>query len=220
MSNNALRYSDSMIPQIRDASCHGTSPAEIFETFSKNPGIGLLCLDNDDETILLLHHPAIIGGSWLQSEKKLVALSGFDAQATAIRLKESSIIDVKYKVPHWTEIHEALQNDIPLQDLKGKKDLFLYKNIVPIPHSLVKTFLGLSQFDPIFVAKSMLNTMLACASNNSNISSNHDNSLDLTASPSSDDANPPLDGDTPMKSAIDVSPNADETYITPSICNN
>jgi hypothetical protein len=219
MSNNALKYSDSMIPQIRDAGCHGTPLIEIFETFSKNPGIGLLCLDTDAETILLLHHPAILGGSWLQSKKKLVALSGFEAQATAIHLKESSIIDVKQKVPLWHEIQEALQNDMPLQELKGKKELFLYKNIVPIPHSLVKTFLGLSQFDPNFVAKSLYSAMLAQATENLTISSTPDNRLDLMASPTSEDNNPSADDDTNMDSSTNVSPSAEEPYITPIICN-
>jgi hypothetical protein len=67
--------------------------------FSKNPGIGFLCLDSDEESILLLHHPALIGGSWLQTEKKLVALSGFNHKATALCVKEKSIVDVKHKVP-------------------------------------------------------------------------------------------------------------------------
>ncbi len=97
MGNNALKYSDTMLPVVRDAGSHGTIPFEFFEMFSKNLGIGLLCLDADAESILLLQNPAIIGGSWYQSEKKLVALLGFDQKAVALRLTEPYIVDVKQK---------------------------------------------------------------------------------------------------------------------------
>jgi hypothetical protein len=90
-------------------------PFEIFETFSKNPGIGFLCLDADAEMILLLHNPAIVGGSWIQSKKKLVALSGFDHKAVALCLTAQSIVDVKHKVPLWKDIQATLENGSSLQ---------------------------------------------------------------------------------------------------------
>jgi len=148
MENKSLNYSDNLLPQLRTTGSPGSSPFEIFETLSKNPGIGLLCLDADDETIMILHNPAIIGGSWLQSEKKTVALSGFDSRATAIHLKERSILDIRQKVPQWIDIQEAIENSTPLQELKGKKELFFYKNIIPIPNMLVQSFLNLQDFDP------------------------------------------------------------------------
>jgi len=122
MENNALRYSNNMLSQIREAGGPGSSPFEIFETFSKNPGIGFLCLDADDETLLLIHNPTVIGGSWYQADKKLVALSGFDTSPTAIRLKETSLVDVKQKVPLWKDIQSALENGTPLHDVKCKKE--------------------------------------------------------------------------------------------------
>ncbi len=95
---------------------------------------------------LMLHNPAVIGGTWFQSEKKLVALSGFGTKATDLCLKEKSIMDVKQKVPLWKEVQEALAKNTPLQDLKGKKELFLYKNLIPVQHSFVKAFLEIEKF--------------------------------------------------------------------------
>ena len=122
MENKSLNYSDNLLPQLRTTGSPGSSPFEIFETLSKNPGIGLLCLDADDETIMILHNPAIIGGSWLQSEKKTVALSGFDSRATAIHLKERSILDIRQKVPKWIDIQEPIY-----KDKKEKRNCFSTK---------------------------------------------------------------------------------------------
>ncbi len=214
MDNTALTYSDGMLTQIRDVASHGTPPFEIFETISKNPGIGFLCLDTDDETMLLLHHPTVIGGTWVQAEKKLVALSGFGSTATALRLKEKSIVDVKQKVPLWQEIHDALLNDTPLQDLKSKKELFLYKNIIPIPHSFVKTFLALEKFDPNSVAKSLYSTMLAQASEIHPHSPNQ--ATDLETSTTNEDS----DDDDSDETLTDTVPTlSEDTHITPITCN-
>lgn len=48
---------------------------------------------------MLLRHPALLSGSWTQTETKLLALSGFDHKATTLHLKEKPIVDVKQKVP-------------------------------------------------------------------------------------------------------------------------
>jgi hypothetical protein len=63
----------------------------IFETISKNPGIGLLCLDSDGENINMFHNPGIIGGTWFQSEQKLVSILYFHEKAIAVKIKESLI---------------------------------------------------------------------------------------------------------------------------------
>jgi hypothetical protein len=195
IDNNALKYSDDMLSQIREAGSHGTSPVEIFETFSKNPGIGLLCLDADDETLLMLHNPTVIGGTWYQSEKKLVALSGFDSKATALRIKEKSIIDIKQKVPLWKDILDALANSKPLQDIKGKKELFHYKNIVPVPHSLLKAFLDLKQFDPNSVAQALYAMSLVQASEIQDHPSTQGKPSESSPSSSSDDSESTVDDD-------------------------
>ncbi len=76
---------------------------------SKNPGIGLLCLDADGDKLLLLHNPTVLEGSWLQTDTKLVTLSGFDSKTMAGKIKESSIIDTKQKILKWQDIQDAIE---------------------------------------------------------------------------------------------------------------
>ena len=47
MENATLKYTDTIIQKVRDTVVPGTEAPKIFETISKNPGIGLLCLDAD-----------------------------------------------------------------------------------------------------------------------------------------------------------------------------
>jgi hypothetical protein len=133
--NHSLDYSNKIIPQIRDLANIESTTSSIFETISKNPGIGLLCLDSDGENITMFHNPAIIGGSWSQSEQKLVAILGFHKKAVAIKIKESSIIGTKQKVPTIDKILKTIENKQPLKELKTKRlaEMFQYKNIIPVP---------------------------------------------------------------------------------------
>jgi hypothetical protein len=111
--NHSLDYSNKIISQIRDLANFESTTSLIFETISKKPGIGLLCLDSDGENITMFHNPAIIGGSWFQSEQKLVAILGFHEKAVAIKIKESSIIGIKQKVPTIDEILKTVKTKSP-----------------------------------------------------------------------------------------------------------
>jgi hypothetical protein len=93
----------------------------MFEDISKNPGIGLLCLNADGDKMIMLHNPCVIGGSWLQNEIKLVALSGFDSMTVAVKIKDTSIIDTKQKIPRLQDIQDAIITRTPLQNIKGLK---------------------------------------------------------------------------------------------------
>ncbi len=88
-----------------------------------------------------------------------MALSGVDSKTVAVKIKESSIIDTKQKVPKWQDIQDALDSGTPLQHIKGVKDIFLYKNVIPVPYTLVKSFLALTSFDPENVAQALYLTM-------------------------------------------------------------
>ncbi len=215
MDNTALKYSDGLLPQIREVASHGTHPIEIFETISKNLGIGLLCLDTDNETMLMLHHPAVLGGNWIQSKKKLIALSGFGSTAAALRIKEKSVVDVKHKVPLWQDIHDALMNDTPLQDLKGKRELFLYKNIIPVPHSFMKTFLTLEKFDPNSVAQALYSMMISQATKNQPPSTPQVTDLDTSAFSTSQDNDDLADDDYDNDCEDTVPTLSEDDHITP-----
>jgi hypothetical protein len=90
--NCSLDYSNKIVPQITDSANLKSTPSSIFETISKNPGIGLLCLDSDGENINMFHNPGIIGGTWFQSEQMLVSILYFHEKAIAVKIKESLII--------------------------------------------------------------------------------------------------------------------------------
>jgi hypothetical protein len=103
------------------------------------------------------------------ADTKLVALSGFDSKPIAVKIKESSVIDTKHKVPKWQDIQHTIESGNSLKDIKGFKDIYLYKNIIPVPNALVQAYLNLSSFDPGSVALALYNTM-----------SNNDQDTDVT----------------------------------------
>jgi hypothetical protein len=205
LENDKLRYSDSLLPQVRETGNYGLSPSTIFNAISKNPGIGLLCLYADGDKLIMLHNPSIIGGSWLQADTKLVALSGFDSKTIAVKIKESSIIDTKYKVPKWQDIQATIESRTSLKDIKGFKDVYLYKNILPVPNALVRSYLTLSSFDPDSVALAFYNTMCHNDQDSKALS------MDLLASPDPSN-NPDNDETTPLEN--DDSPPSDD-HTTP-----
>jgi hypothetical protein len=109
--------------------------------------------------MIRLHNLGTIGGSWLQDETKLVALLGSDSNPVAVKIKDSSIKDIKPKVPKVEEIQDAIMENISFKNIKGVREIFHYKNIIPVPHALIKSFLSLKQHDPINVAKAF-NTVM------------------------------------------------------------
>jgi hypothetical protein len=52
----SLDYSNKMLPEITASANPDLPPVAIFETISKNPGIGLLCLDMDCKSITMFHN--------------------------------------------------------------------------------------------------------------------------------------------------------------------
>ncbi len=67
--------------------------------------------------MIMLHNPSIIGGSWLQDETKLVALSGFDSMTVAVKIKDTSIIDMKQKISRLQDIQDAITTRMPFQSV-------------------------------------------------------------------------------------------------------
>jgi hypothetical protein len=147
--------------------------------------------------------------------KKPVALSGFDASSTTIHLKETSLVDVKQKVPSWKDIQAALENGTPLHDIKGKKELFFYKNFIPIPHALVKSFLELSEFDPASIAQVFYHIMIVKATKTTSNSTLHKDDLDQANSPSSIDKISNDDEETSQDLNDDAATSNKDPKITP-----
>ncbi len=176
----SLDYSDKMLPEITASANPDLPPGNIFETISKNPGIGLLCLVTDCESITMFHNPGVIGGSWFNSDRKLVALLGLQ-RATAIKIKESSISAIKQRVPKLEEVLDWIQSKKPLKDMpsRGLTELFHFKNIIPVPVSLVHAFIQLEKFDPDLVAQALLSAM---TNSKTDDSSSSDDSLSVDSS--------------------------------------
>jgi len=161
MENNQLEYSNEVYPKIIDSAGIGSSPSKIFETFSKNPGIGFLFQDSDGENLSLFHNPGVIGGNWIQEETKLVALLGFTDKAITVKIQEASMGNIKLKVPSLGDIIQAVVSKKPLKDITNLSELFNYKNFVPIPIKLVRVFLSLSKFDPDSIAQAFLAALVS-----------------------------------------------------------
>jgi hypothetical protein len=58
----------------------------------------------------------------------------------AVKIKDTSIIDMKQKISRLQDIQDATTTRMPFQNVKGLKEIFMYKNVIPVPHALVKSF--------------------------------------------------------------------------------
>ncbi len=149
-----------MIPlKLKSVGDPGQSPTSMFFEISKNPGIGLLSLDATEEHLQLFHNVGTLGGSWIQHETKLFALSGFGSTSTAIQISEKAIKEVKCRAPKLSSLLDHFRDSRPITEAKCAKDSFHYKNILPIPICLVRSFLALDKFDPETVAVAFYQTL-------------------------------------------------------------
>ncbi len=130
-----------------------------FEEISKNPGVSLLSLDPSESKMQLFHHPKFFGGSWSSPEKQLVAVLGIDATATPIEIISKSVKDFKVKSHSLEAFSEVIVDPAALASLSNPKTNFYYKNMIPIPNLLTKTFIKLDQKDPLSVASAFFTAM-------------------------------------------------------------
>jgi hypothetical protein len=66
-------------------------------------GIGL-----SKKKLNLLHHSTILGGSWLNDDVKLVALTGLDKRAVPVKIIPYSVRDIKTGSLKMDDIASAL----------------------------------------------------------------------------------------------------------------
>ncbi len=159
-----------------------------FEEISKNQGISFLSLDPTESYMQLFHHGAIIGGSWNSPAKQLVSVLGFDNEAKPIQIVQKSIKDVKAKSHSVDEFATGLQTQESFEQLRNPKIELVYKNIVPIPHLLTKTFMDLTETDPFSVAKAFFDQMFQY-----DCQLNKDQQIpDLTNEEATDENSPPI----------------------------
>ncbi|MFO0446225.1 MAG: hypothetical protein ACK524_05485 [Planctomyces sp.] len=95
LKNPTIEISNSLLQPIRNSVSPSTDFAELISEISKNAGITLLALDASEGNLQLIHHPTVLGGNWANKSKKIVAILGFEDDATPIKIIEKSIKKIK-----------------------------------------------------------------------------------------------------------------------------
>jgi hypothetical protein len=129
--------------------------------FQKNHGISFLSIDSSETRLQLLHHPSLIGGSWISPEQQLVAVLGCDEDARPVEIVRKSLKDVKGKSHSFHKFALGLDSVETFHGLRNPKLDFHYKNLIPLPHSLTKNFIELPTTDPVTVAIAFFNAIIA-----------------------------------------------------------
>ncbi len=122
-SNNSLDSSNNQLIRIKDSVGPSIAFLTSFEEISKNPGIYFLSLDPSEWTL------------------QLVSILKFDNDAKPIQLIQKSVKDMKVKSHSFEEFASSIENCASFENMKNPKLDFPYKNILPIPNLLTKTFI-------------------------------------------------------------------------------
>jgi hypothetical protein len=123
-------------------------------------GISFLSLDPSELEMQLFHHGTILGGSCSDPVKHLIAILASDSEAKLIQIPPKFIKDLKLKTNSTDEFFLSLSSEEEFVTLKTPKTEFIYKNIIPLPNLLTKTFLELDLKDPINVAMNFLKIII------------------------------------------------------------
>jgi hypothetical protein len=91
--------------------------------------------------------------------KQPLSILGFEDDAKPIQLIQKSVKDVKAKSFSYEEFASNIENCTSFENIKNPKQDFQYKNILPIPNLLTKTFMDLPSTDPYSVARAFFEQM-------------------------------------------------------------
>jgi len=105
---------------------------------SKNPVITLLALDASKGNLQLFHHSTILGGNWANKTEKIVAIQGFENDASPIKLIDKLIKESKGKTSSISKFGETMGDESKLRNLKNLKTDFHYMNIIPYDDKITK----------------------------------------------------------------------------------
>jgi hypothetical protein len=185
--NPILEYLNKHLKTIQDSVNPQVKFIESAQEISKNPGVTLLALDASEGLLQIFHHPTVLGGNWIKKSEKIVAVLGFQDDASQVKLIEKSIKESKGKTPSLEKFSECMGDDNPFRNLKNLKTDYHYLNVIPLPHLLTKTFLTLKSTDPISVAIAFFHAMHDFDTN-ATVDSNKEN--DITSLPFEDSTTP------------------------------
>lgn len=211
LNEDSLDYLDNELLNIRKLGTESIAANTMFFQLSRNPGIGLMFLNASGENIQIVHHPTVIGGSWQQKEQKVIALSGLSATPATLRFIPKSIKQIQTKAPLVT-------SNLKSQDLKSvkcAKSRFDFKNIIPLPISLLRTFITLSSTDPASVAKAFI---LKLHNKTDNISNDKNHTTTAPVKTPDDHNNDPDPTEEDIKTSVTSlksnETNTDDTNVT------
>lgn len=83
-----------------------------------------------------------------------------DSYAKPIQIIQKLVKNIKEKSFSFDDFTESLENKEPFTALKISKVEFHYKNIIPLPNFLTKTFIHLDSTDPFTIAKAFINAII------------------------------------------------------------
>jgi hypothetical protein len=128
-----------MLSKIKESVSVLMDFTESFENISKNDRISFLSLNPSESEMQPFHHRTILGGSWSDPEKHLIAILVSDSYAKPIQILPKFIKDVKVKTHSVDEFISSRSNEEEFMTLKNPKTDFMYKNIIPLPNLLSRT---------------------------------------------------------------------------------
>ncbi len=203
-SNKDLNSSNHHLIRIRNSVGPSIPILNSFDEISKNQGVSFLSLDPSESQLQLFHHCTPIGGSWDSPSKHLVAILGFDSTAKPIQIVQKSIKDVKQKTYSFDDFATGLETQENFEALKTPNSVFLYKNIIPIPNLLTKTFMNLPSTEPYTVARAFFEAM-----------HDYDSQLNDTVSPPTAQETLTVEPDLTTESDNDTTSKQDDTPDIP-----
>jgi hypothetical protein len=153
LTNKNLSTSDIHLEKIKQASNHSTPFIKSFEEIAKNDGVAFLILDPSEIHLQLLHQGSVFGGNWNDPNRHAVAILGTNNNAKPVEIIQKSIKNIKEKSFPFEDIAGSLTDQDSFIALKNPRSEFLHKNIIAIPHFLIKSFVQLDSHDPFSVAK-------------------------------------------------------------------
>jgi len=104
---------------------------ESFEISSKNESISFISLDPSELEMQIFHHRTILGGSWSNPKKHLIAILASDSEAKPIQILPKFIKDLKLKTISPDEFISSLSSEEEFIALKNQKQNSLQEHHPP-----------------------------------------------------------------------------------------
>jgi hypothetical protein len=120
-SRKELDKSNLMLSKIKESVLVSMDFSESFEISSKNESISFISLDPSELEMQIFHHRTILGGSWSNPKKHLIAILASDSEAKPIQILPKFIKDLKLKTISPDEFISSLSSEEEFIALKNQK---------------------------------------------------------------------------------------------------